>query len=62
MVMNMLDDRGSELTSDLVDLRSVPLSQLPKSGDVVGDALQRIVPDKSALQAPVPVAAFNSSI
>jgi hypothetical protein len=61
--MNMLeDDRSSELTSDLADVRSVPLSQLPKSGDVVADALQRILPDRSALQAPVPVAAFNSSI
>jgi FXSXX-COOH protein len=55
------DDKRSEYPSNLVDLRRVPLADVPAMADRVLDGpLQRTVPDSLGRQ--VPVAAFNSSI
>jgi FXSXX-COOH protein len=59
--MNATDGKRSEVSSDLADLRGVPLAEVPTlSDDVLGSALRRLVPAPLARQ--VPVAAFNSSI
>lgn len=55
------EDGRSELVSDVVDLRSFPLRDLPAlAEDVRQTAIGRIVL-RSSFQ-PVPVAAFNSAI
>jgi FXSXX-COOH protein len=47
--------------SNLADLRSVPLAEIPGLGDdVLDSALRRLVP--APLAGQVPVAAFTSSI
>lgn len=51
------DDKRPEVSSDLADLRSVPLADVPALSD---NALRRLAPTPHARQ--VPVAAFNSSI
>jgi hypothetical protein len=51
------DDKRPEVSSDLTDLRSVPLADVPALSD---NALRRLAPTPHARQ--VPVAAFNSSI
>jgi FXSXX-COOH protein len=54
------DEKRSEYPSDLVDLRRVPLADVPTLSDgAMNNALRRLVP---AVAGPVPVAAFNSSI
>jgi FXSXX-COOH protein len=61
MAMTAAYDLGSEVATDLADLRQVPLAELRAQGDrAISDAVQRILPEESAHQ--VPVAAFNSSI
>ncbi len=59
--MNAADDRGSDLISELADLRRVPLGVVrTDSKSAVSNALRRVLREESAYQ--VPVAAFNSSI
>ena len=53
------DDPGSELASDLEDLRLIPLKEIAESG-AGADALMRILAEQPSQH--VAVAAFNSSI
>jgi FXSXX-COOH protein len=53
------DDEAFEFTSDLEDLRLIPLTQIAESG-AGADALARILAERSSYH--VPIAAFNSSI
>jgi FXSXX-COOH protein len=57
--MITIEDKRSEIPSDLADLRRVALVDMPAlSNEVLGNALRRLV----AAPLAVPVAAFNSSI
>ena len=48
-------------SSVLVDLRQIPLAEMPALGDVtLSDALGRVLPESAVGQ--VPVAAFQSAI
>jgi FXSXX-COOH protein len=48
-------------SSAMADLRDIPLAEMPALGlDVLGRTIGRVLPDPST--APVPVAAFQSSI
>jgi FXSXX-COOH protein len=54
-------DDATAVTSTLLDVREVPLAELPTLGKASLDsALQRILPESSA--TAVPVAAFSSAI
>jgi FXSXX-COOH protein len=47
--------------SSLVDLRNVPLAEMPVLGTgLLGEAIERVLPESPT--PPVPVAAFNSAI
>lgn len=47
--------------SSLVDLRDVPLAEIPVLGaGLLSEAIERVLPESPA--PPVPVAAFNSAI
>jgi FXSXX-COOH protein len=55
------DEKRSGYPSELVDLRQIPLADVPTLNDgVLNNALRRLVP--APLAGQVPVAAFNSSI
>jgi FXSXX-COOH protein len=57
--MMTIEDKRSEIPSDLADLRRVALVDMPAlNNEVLGNALRRLV----AVPLAVPVAAFNSSI
>jgi FXSXX-COOH protein len=59
--MNPSDDQVFDLSSDVADLRRVPLAEVRASTEAeLGRVLQRIVPAQAA--SCVPIAAFNSSI
>jgi FXSXX-COOH protein len=59
--MNAADDRESAFTSEVADLRRVPLGAVSAdSKSAVSGALRRVLREESAHK--VPVAAFNSSI
>lgn len=51
------DDKRPEYSSDLADVRSVPLADVSV---LSGSPLRRVLPE--SLNAQVPVAAFNSAI
>jgi FXSXX-COOH protein len=54
-------DEAPRVTSALLDLRQVPLAEMPTLGMVTLDrALARVLPDSPV--DPVPVAAFQSAI
>jgi FXSXX-COOH protein len=52
-------DEASTVTSAVLDLRQVRLTEMLTKG-TLDKALQRVIPD--VLTAPVPVAAFSSAI
>jgi FXSXX-COOH protein len=55
------DEVPSTLLSALVDLRNIPLAEVPAlNASLLGQAIGRVVPDSS--ENPVPVAAFQSAI
>jgi FXSXX-COOH protein len=55
------EELRSSPPSAIVDLRDIPLAEMQALGsDVLGRAIGRVLPAPSA--APVPVAAFQSSI
>jgi FXSXX-COOH protein len=55
------DEIPSTLPSALVDLRNIPLAEVPAlNASLLGQAIGRVVPDPS--ENPVPVAAFQSAI
>ncbi len=55
------DETRSALPTALVDLRDVPLVEMPVlSTSLIGMALERVMPDPSAYS--VPVSAFQSAI
>jgi FXSXX-COOH protein len=54
-------EKRSEYSSDVADVRQVPLADVPAlAGDVRDRMLRRAVPEPASRQ--VPVASFNSSI
>lgn len=59
--MQTTDLIRTTVPSKLVDLRDVPLAEMPTLSTVTLDeALGRVIPDSQV--APVPVAAFSSAI
>jgi FXSXX-COOH protein len=52
---------ASTVSSALLDLRQVPLAEMPTLGTVTDKALARVLPDDLSV-ARVRVAAFNSAI
>jgi FXSXX-COOH protein len=60
-IMAATDVKDRELTSDVADLREVPLENIPLlDTETLDSAVRRLIPDSVA--RPVPVAAFNSAI
>jgi FXSXX-COOH protein len=60
-IMVLTDELRPAYPSSTVDLRDIPLAEMPAlSLDVLGRTIGRVLPDPSA--NPVPVAAFQSSI
>ncbi|GAA0375139.1 hypothetical protein GCM10009530_27090 [Microbispora corallina] len=55
----LAEEKRTEVASEVVDLRFVPLSLVRETASA--DILRRIKPDSPAIPR-VPVAAFNSSI
>jgi FXSXX-COOH protein len=60
ITMNVTEGKQAEVPTALVDLRRVPLAEMPGRNEDLRGALERLVHD--ALPQQVPVAAFNSAI
>ena len=59
--MDATDVREPDIASDLADLRSVALADMPVlDTSIIDGALRRLVPE--SVTKPVPVSTFNSAI